>query len=161
MLIGRVENIDNENISYHSVIKKVLQYLKETDFKQMTDGDYKFEEDGIIVKLQRYETRSPMLCKPETHNKYIDIQFIVEGAECVGWCPLSPDLKISEPYDSEKDVTFYEKLIPESSVILSDRHFAVLYPDDVHRPCGYVDELPAKVTKVVVKIPLKCLMIED
>ena len=40
--------------------------------------------------------------------------------------------------------------------MLSARNFAVLYPVDVHRPCGSLDEeKPLKVTKVVVKIPVE------
>lgn len=158
MLIGTIDNIDNKSGDYHPTLKKVLQYLRDTDFSQVIDGDYKIGEKGIIAKVQRYETRLPEKCKPETHNKFIDVQFIADGEEMLGWCPLSPDLEIAEKYNFAKDVTFYKKLIPESCVVLSKRHFAVLYPVDVHRPCGSLDdEEPSKVTKVVVKIPVELL----
>ena len=157
MLIGTIENINNESVNYHPILKEVLKYLRETDFNKMAEGDYNIGENGIVAKLQRYETHSPKTCKPETHNKYIDVQFIVEGEEGLGWCPLSPDLTITEEYNSEKDVTFYKKLVPESFVVLSKNNFAILYPSDVHRPCGDIDESPAKVTKVVVKVPVDLL----
>ena len=50
------------------------------------------------------------------------------------------------------DVTFYEKLVPDSNLVLLPGSFAVLYPEDVHRPCCAVERGPAPVTKVVVKV---------
>ena len=158
MFIGTIDNINNKSGEYHPVLKEVLEYLKETDFTSMIDGDYKIGDKGIIAKLQRYETRPESQCKPETHNKFVDVQFVVEGEETLGWCPLSPDLKITEKYNFAKDVTFYANMVPESCVVLSKRNFAVLYPVDVHRPCGSLeDDEPSKVTKVVVKIPVELL----
>ena len=70
-------------------------------------------------------------------------------------------MKVSTPYDEKTDVAFYKDLLPESSVMLADRNYAVLFPLDVHRPCGSLDEdNPSQVTKVVVKIPVK-LVLED
>ncbi|MBQ1856054.1 MAG: YhcH/YjgK/YiaL family protein, partial [Anaerovibrio sp.] len=102
--------------------------------------------------LQRYSTRLPESGKPEAHRQYVDIQYIVRGREELGWCPLNPELIEASPYDIEKDIVFYEKLVPGSSVVLDEGTFAVLYPADVHRPCGSVDGKLAPVTKVVVKI---------
>ena len=157
MFIGKIDNFDGK-ADHNPVLNEVLNYLKVTDFTKMIDGDYKIGDKGIIAKLQRYETKPAKECKPETHTKFIDVQFVVEGEEMLGWCPFSPNLEISEKYNFAKDVTFYKKLVPESCVVLSARNFAVLYPVDVHRPCGSLDEeKPLKVTKVVVKIPVELI----
>lgn len=155
MLIG---NIDNTNYnSYNPVLKEVLEYLKNTDFNDMAEGAYPVG-DHITAKLQRYVTRKAGDCRPESHNNFVDVQFVVDGEELLGWCPISPDIKITEPYNFAKDVTFYKALVPESCVVLSPRNFAVLYPVDVHSPCGSLDDdEPSKVTKVVVKIPVELL----
>jgi YhcH/YjgK/YiaL family protein len=76
----------------------------------------------------------------------------------MGWCPLSPDLEEEAPYDAERDVTFYKALVPDSSIVLSPGCFAVLYPEDVHRPqASVVEDAPGKVTKVVVKVAIDSL----
>ena len=158
MFIGKIDNIDDKSSEYNSTLKEVLEYLRVTDFSKMAEGAYSIGSKNVTAKLQRYETRPAHECKPETHVKFIDVQFVAEGEEALGWCPLSPDLKITEDYNFAKDVTFYQKLVPESCVVLSARNFAVLYPVDVHRPCCSVDEdNPSKVTKVVVKIPIELL----
>ena len=158
MFIGTIDNINDKTTIHHPVLQEVLEYLRVTDFSKLTEGNYQIGSKGVNAKLQRYETRPTEACKPETHNKFVDVQFVADGEEALGWCPLSPDLKISEKYNFAKDVTFYEALIPESFVILSPRSFAVLYPVDVHRPCCSLDDdEPSLVTKVVVKIPVELL----
>ena len=155
MFIGKIDDV-NET-TYNPVIREVLDYLKTTDFSNMVEGSYHVN-DKIVAKLQRYETRHETECKPESHNKFVDVQFVAEGEEMLGWCPISPDIIVTEPYNFAKDVTFYQKLIPESCVVLSARNFAILYPVDVHRPCCSIDDDdPSKVTKVVVKIPIEML----
>ena len=161
MFIGNIDNIDKDGGDFHPIIYSVLEYLRGTDFKNILDGAYPMPHTDFIVKVQRYKTRPIEDCRPESHKKFIDVQFVTIGEEVLGWCPLSPDLKISSPYDEKNDVTFYENLLPESSVMLADRNYAVLFPLDVHRPCGSLDEeQPSQVTKVVVKIPVK-LVLED
>ena len=62
---------------------------------------------------------------------------------------------MTEAYDEEKDIAFYESLVPDSTIIMSKGNFAVLYPEDVHSPCGALDDdAPEDVVKVVVKISI-------
>ena len=156
MFIGKIDDV--QDTEHNAVLREVLNYLKNTDFTKMTEGTYNIGDKHITAKLQRYETHNAADCKPESHNKFVDVQFVAEGEELLGWCPISPDLAIAEEYNFAKDVTFYQRLVPESCVVLSERNFAILYPVDIHRPCCSVDEdNPSKVTKVVVKIPVELL----
>ena len=163
MFIGSAaESRENGNI-YPHVILAVLKYLAAQDFSAMPGGRHEVVlpgsdgSAGIYFNLDRYHTKAAKDCRPERHIKYVDVQYIIEGEECLGWCPLSPDLKEVTPYDPERDIVFYKELVPESSLILMKGNFAVLYPDDVHRPCVAVDEPGEPVTKAVVKIPVTLL----
>ncbi len=155
MVIGTIENLEKEQKEHPAAIREALEYLRSQDFTKLPDGKYPIGDQGITANLQRYHTKDIDDCRPEAHKKYIDIQYLVEGEEYLGWCPLSPDLAADQEYDSEKDIIFYRKLVPDSNVILFPGSFAVLYPVDVHRPCGSIDDEPAAVTKVVVKIPVE------
>ena len=157
MIIGSMDTLDENHVDYPEIIKKALDYLRDHDFTQMKDGKYPIEGDTCFANVQRYTTRLEKYCKPETHQKFVDIQYIAEGEEFMGWCPLSPDLEESAPYDEGRDVTFYEALIPDSSIVLSSGCFAVLYPEDVHRPQAAVNGVPGKVTKVVIKVAVDSL----
>lgn len=162
MFIGNIDNIDKDGSDFHSIIYSVLEYLRTTDFNGFPDGNYPMPHTDFIAKVQRYKTRPVEDCHPESHEKFIDVQFVAKGEEVLGWCPLSPDLKILTPYDEKSDVTFYKELMPESSVVLAERNYAVLFPLDVHRPCVSLDdEDPAQVTKIVIKIPVELVLEED
>lgn len=162
MFIGTIDNIDKDGGDFHAIIYSVLEYLRTTDFSNFADGSYPLPHTDFIAKVQHYKTRPIEECRPESHEKFIDVQYVATGEEILGWCPLGPDLKISEPYDEKNDVTFYEDLMPESSVILADRHYAVIFPLDVHRPCGALDDEDiSDVTKVVVKIPVELVLEDD
>ena len=162
MFIGSIENIDKDGGDFHPIIYAVLEYLRTTDFKTFADGAYPMPHTDFIVKVQRYLTKPIEECHPEAHKKFIDVQYVVEGEEVLGWCPLSPDLKILTPYDEKTDVAFYKKLLPESSVMLAEKNYAVLFPLDVHRPCGSLDDdAPLNVLKVVVKVPVENVLEES
>ena len=158
MFIGNIDaSGSTTHGAYPEAIQRALEYLCANDFKNMEDGTYPIEGEKMFAKVQRYETRLLESCRPETHQKYVDIQYVVEGEEYLGWCPFSPDLRLAAPYDDKLDVAFYEELIPESNLVLLPGSFAVLYPEDVHRPCGAVDNEPSPVTKVVVKVSVDLL----
>ena len=44
----------------------------------------------------------------EAHRKYIDVQYIVDGSERMGYTYLRSELVVREPYDPQKDFAFYE-----------------------------------------------------
>lgn len=153
MFIGTIDATGSRNHGgYPEAIQRALEYLCSKDFTKVENGKYLIEGDKMFAMVQRYESRHMKDCRAETHRKFVDIQYVVEGEEYMGWCPFSPDLKTTVEYDETKDVAFYEKLVPESNLVLTPGSFAVLYPEDVHRPCCAIDEKPGPVTKVVVKV---------
>lgn len=152
MVIGKISEAGSGFTKFPMAIRKALFFLHDQDFSTMEDGVYPIDGKNSYAILQRYDTRMPDSAKPEAHRQYVDIQYIVKGQEELGWCPLNPELQEHTKYDMDKDIIFYEKLVPGSSIILDEGCFAVLYPADVHRPCGAVDGKSGPVTKVVVKI---------
>ena len=156
MVVGTIDTFEQGQVTYPEAIRKALEFLRNQDFTNMQDGRYVVEGE-CYASLQRYETRPLAACRPEAHRKYVDIQYMVEGEEYVGWCPFSPDLSVAEDYNEAQDVAFYDALVPDSNILLQPVWFAVLYPEDVHRPQGAVDGVPMLVTKVVVKVPISML----
>jgi YhcH/YjgK/YiaL family protein len=157
MIVGSIGNMEHSCREYPGPIRQALEYLHSHDFTKMKDGKYAIDGERSFIKLQRYQTRPVSDGRPESHQKYVDIQYVVEGQELLGWCPLSPDLPAAQAYDEENDVAFYEHLVPESDIVLSAGSFAVLYPEDVHRPCGTFGDKAQQVTKAVVKIAVSTL----
>lgn len=152
MFVGNINDVAGGLAKYPERIRQALRFLQATDFSKLPDGKIEID-DGMYANLQRYETRIPESGKPEAHRQYVDVQYVVEGEEELGWCPLHPRLQVYTPYDAEKDLIFYQDLEPTGSTVpLHKGDFAVLYPQDVHRPCGSLNLEPSHVTKVVVKV---------
>ncbi len=88
------------------------------------------------------------------HRRYLDVQYVAEGTERIGYAPLTEQWKVVEPYDEAKDVAFYDARgdlieVPAGS-------FAIFGPQDIHAPGLVGGTLP--VVRGVLKVVVKCLL---
>jgi YhcH/YjgK/YiaL family protein len=128
-------------------IKRAFDYLHQTDLNATPDGKYEIDGNNIYAVVQRYSTKLKEQGKWEAHRRYIDIQYIIQGQEMIGYSHLGR-LAPGE-YDTALDVVF---LAGEGNYLpLSSGEFMLLYPEDAHMPCIAIDA-PSAVKKVVVKI---------
>ena len=109
----------DEQKGYSAALMKALAFLRTQDFRNMPEGRHEIDGDKIFALLSRYTTRPQAECAPEAHRKFVDVQYVADGEEFLGWCPMSPDLVEMEPYDEARDIIFYRALIPESSILLN------------------------------------------
>src|SRR4051812_13421544 len=71
------------------------------------DGRYEIDGDGVVALVQSYQSKTTDFAVWETHQRYIDVQFIVEGAERMG-CVGIDKACVKQSYDSQRDAAFYE-----------------------------------------------------
>ena len=143
----------NDLLPYVSLrIGKALAYLRDTDFDDLPDGEYEVEGRDIFARVSMYETEPKEDKKPESHVKYIDVQFLVSGTECIGFCPITKEHKVVEDYVQKQDLLFYEKAYNENFVHMRAGDIAVFFPWEIHRPGCNTGNEAAKVKKVVVKV---------
>lgn len=119
----------------------------------LAEGSYTLLPD-TRAGVQVYTTREVNPNGFEAHQKFIDIQYLLEGKEEIRVRPLA-SLAVSQPYDPSRDVLFAaddgEHAI---SLSLGDGFFTILYPQDAHMPQLALGQ-PAQVRKVVVKVPAR------
>jgi YhcH/YjgK/YiaL family protein len=125
-----------------------LKFLSETDFSTVPDGKMEIDGENLFAIAQSYQSRSLEESKWEAHRKYIDVQFIVDGAERIGVANIEKLSPLTE-YDADSDCLFLEGV--GNLLTLSAGDFAVLHLWDAHMP-GVAVDAPAAVRKVVVKI---------
>lgn len=124
-----------------------LDYIGATDFSVMVPGRYPIDGDRLIAIVDDYQTIACPEVELEGHRRYIDIQYLVSGAELLGYASLL-DQKPFQEYDPDRDFTLYRG---EATFIdFKAGMFCILYPHDLHMPC--VGEPPVPVRKVVVKV---------
>ena len=130
--------------------QRAFAYLRETDLVGLEVGKYELEGSQLFVAVQEYTTRLENQGKWEAHQRYIDIQYIVQGTEKIGYAPLS-QVQLGE-YNEAKD---FQALMAEGDYLtLRAGDFAVFFPEDAHKPNMAIGE-PIQVKKAVVKIAVE------
>jgi biofilm protein TabA len=113
-------------------------------------GRYEIAGEDAYALVQIYTTFPAAERRYETHRRYLDIQFVATGEECIRYAPVE-SLPLAGTYDPAKDLQFHQEPAAESSLVLGPGTFAVFYPPDGHKPCTTHRE-PSAVRKVVIKV---------
>ena len=130
-------------------ISQALDYLKSVEASGFHAETVEISGTGVYAMHQLYKTVSDDGRLYESHRKYIDVQFVLEGNEIIrvtDRSSLSPTME----YDGEKDVILYE-LAAGTDVKLVAGDFVILYPHDAHVPTLQSGS-PADVKKIVIKV---------
>lgn len=147
MILDNIKNIQLYADLSPSIVR-ALKYLRDTDFSKSAPGRYEISGNEIFSIIHNYKTKEMEDCRLEAHRRYIDIHFMAEGSEVIGYA-LFNDQEPATGYDEENDFILYcgEK----NYVTLGKDMFAIFYPSDLHMP-GLITEMPSEVKKVVVKV---------
>lgn len=131
-------------------IDTALEFLLNNDLSGAEPGRYELDGDNIYYLVQEYQSKQPEAAKWESHQKYLDIQYILSGTELMGYAHVS-DMDVIQDALEAKDCLYYAG---EGSMVLAKAgSFAVFFPEDAHRP-GVMAGEPELIKKVVVKIKL-------
>lgn len=106
----------------------------------LSGGNRIMVQEGISTPVEG------RLC--EAHRKYLDLQYIVEGEETVGWAPLDT-LTPAGDFREENDIGMYEG--PVDFMRIAAGHCYVVFPEDAHMPAVHLDA-PHEFKKMVVKL---------
>ncbi len=147
-----VDRIDNSHLysGLSAVIAKALKILKDDNPAAKPDGRYEIDGDNLFYIVQRYKAKPLSQGRLEAHQKYIDVQFIAQGQELMGFSPLD-NLEVQEPYNESKDIAFYNSPAKISTIILKSGMFCILFPEDAHMPGLQLGE-SSNVLKIVIKL---------
>ncbi len=116
-------------------------------------GRYELDGDRCFALVQTYDTDFASEKDFEAHRNYADIQYMSDGNEQMLWAPVAA-LESTVPYAPEKDIAFFAGDEGVRSFSVRAGEFAVFYPQDAHKPGCCVDDKPAAVRKIVIKIML-------
>ena len=114
------------------------------------DGRHAIDGERMFAMPQSYETAPATEKKLETHRRYIDIQYLISGEEIIHHAPAER-LVVTEPYNDERDVVFYQDPVGLSATLLRPGDFTIYFPHDGHKG-GCMNTTPVAVRKVVIKI---------
>ena len=133
----------------HAGFDKAFHYLETTDLHALPAGKYPVDGDNIFAIVQEYDTMDAATEQMESHKKYIDIQYMIQGTELVGHA-IPGAQTISKPYEDETDFMLFADA-PSFFTEMNEGTFMIFFPTDPHMPCIKTGEV-GKVKKVVVKV---------
>lgn len=150
MIVTNINHIEHQ-LPMTALFKKAVDFLRRPDIQSMADGRVDIDGKNVFALISRYETIKTDIPKFEYHRKYIDIQYIVSGAETIGWIPAER-MAVTQAYDVEKDICFGTAPNKEITLIhLQAGNLAVFFPEDAHAP-KLAAGSSSPVFKIVVKV---------
>lgn len=148
MIIDRLENASLYD-ALGERITKAFHFLNTTELDRLEQGSHEIEGDDIFAIVNEYNTQIYKEQALEAHREYIDVQYMVEGEELMGYCAFSGQSP-SKGYSVSEDYALYRE--EPSFVEMKKGMFAIFFPTDLHMPGMGKSERPVK--KIVVKVRL-------
>ncbi len=141
---------DIQGAALHPVIIEIIQKVKEQTIENTEVGNYPLHDESVYFivndKTELKENR-----RSEIHHKYLDVQLILEGSETFGYSEY-PLLSIEDDYLEKKDIAFSNDVQDEQFVTLEAGEFIIFNPKQPHRPLVAVNDKPAAVKKLIIKV---------
>ncbi len=142
---------------YPEAIQKAIRYASETDFSRIPDGRQEIDGERMFANLFHIDTKTIAESHPELHEKYVDVQYWIEGEELCGIGTIDRIGKEIERRAAD-DIYFVDHVDGEFFIHPTQGCFAVFFPNDAHRPGIAVDGMtPVNIRKVVVKVSIDLL----
>jgi biofilm protein TabA len=148
MIIDTLENAE-KYIHLHPLFAKAFEFIKNQNLKEIKVGKYPVDGAELHASVSEKDGVKKEDAKFEAHDHFIDIQVCPAGSETLGWKPRNKCKDIKIPYNSEKDVTFFNDQ-PDTCFQLHAGQFAIFYPEDVHAPMIGEGDIKKLVMKVKI-----------
>lgn len=149
MIAGKIKNIS----MYKGISKnldKAIDSIIKGEFLEKEVGKYEIDGKNIFFNIQELTTKSVEEAFFETHQKYIDIQIVINGTENYGVLLSDENLEIINPFDIEKDFGTFKKE-PHTTFTITPEDFIIFFTNEPHIPGLKVKE-KTFIKKVVYKI---------
>lgn len=155
MILGSLSSW-REHIKYEdAVIVEAIEELKAILAHDPDLGRIEIRGNEMYASIMALEAKSLKEQVAEKHETYIDVHYLIEGEETIGWSPLQEGIEPIKPYDVEGEYALYAPSSEEILLSLKPGMFAVFFPHDVHRPG--MGQPGMKIKKAVIKIHIDLL----
>lgn len=148
MIYGKIGELRRYiDAEFYGHIEKFLYKVS----AEMADGEYPILGERVFARVMSYQTVPAEQCKIEAHNRYIDIQVTITGAEGISVYDRGK-LVESVPYKEEIDTVFFQEAADAvAHTVNLPECFTMLFPGEAHRPQERVYGV-GWVKKYVIKV---------
>lgn len=145
MILDYIQNFGTY-INFNRRLEDGFSFIE--TIKNMPAGRY--EQGDMYALVQEGLTNPIEVGNFESHRKYCDLQYMVEGEEILEW---NDTIKLDEiiSYDESKDSAFYSGM--GNKISIEKDMFYILFPHDGHKCCVHADK-QTNYRKVVLKLKI-------
>lgn len=146
MILDSIRCLNRYN-SINHLFTEVTIFLSRPDIAELPNGRHEIDGDHVYAIVMRADGRSKEEAQLEIHNKYIDVQVVLDGVETMGWKARENCSAPIDNYDADKDFQFY-KDSAETWVDVHAGQLAIFFPEDAHAPlvsAGFIHKVVVKV----------------
>ncbi|SQI36613.1 Toxin-antitoxin biofilm protein TabA [Leminorella richardii] len=136
-------------------LRAAIEFVKKNVTADTPDGRYEIDGQNAFVMVSNNDTEAQESRRAEYHERYLDIQIVLNGVEGMGFSNL-PATETSEDLLAEKDLAFIPSCPQEKLIAMQEGDFIVFYPGELHKPLCTVGK-PGKVRKALVKMLVSSL----
>ena len=148
MILDILENSDRY-ATMHPDFATAFAMLKRSNVALFPEGRLEIDGDEVYALIAKGPGRTPEEGRLETHDRHIDIQYVISGTDTIGWKARQKLSDPDGPHDPERDLAFYHDE-PDAWATVRPGMFAIFFPEDAHMPMISPDELHKVVIKVAV-----------
>lgn len=150
MIIDTLENASRYYM-LHPSMEMAFDFLESINADEFPEGKTELVGTHLFANGMVRETKDFAESIWESHEKYLDIHFLVEGDERIFY---GPEEKMKEviPYNPEKEITVFEGNGTE--VYFPKNGFVIFFPGEIHKALVHTG-MPETVKKVVIKLGLE------
>ncbi|NDV17866.1 DUF386 family protein [Pseudodesulfovibrio sp. JC047] len=144
-----LDHLDNANtyIDLHPDFAAAFALLRRTDLTSLPEGRHDLNDGDSYAWIAKGPGRTPDEASIETHDQFIDIQYVVDGVDHMGWKARTALGPANEASDPDKDLAFYDDE-PTVWTDVTPGMFAIYFPGDGHLPTisdGFLHKIILKI----------------
>jgi biofilm protein TabA len=110
---------------------EAFAFIKNHDLNNLAVGKYPIDGDNVFASVTEDPTKDFDKTKWESHRKYIDLQYVINGEEKIGVCPIVK-ATVTKPYDEKSDAANYQAVGKTYTAVPGT--FFIFFPAYAHRP---------------------------
>ena len=128
-----LKNASNMNLQNNPYYKLALDYIQQTDLTRLPNGKHPIDGDNLWVNITDSPMRTAAEARFEVHNKYVDIQIPLSGAEQYGIKQRTLCTQPIGTFNEQDDYLLFDDPVEEIKTVEQDG-LIVFEPDTAHAP---------------------------
>ncbi len=147
------DHFNNLNRYHIPLMEKIQKFVSENNCLILPNEQINIDDKNLFVRVMEYQPKPSTEKNFETHQIYMDLQYLVSGVELIQTAP-SEVLKPVSDYDVKEDYQFFKAERDITNLIVHAGEFTVFYPGEAHRPGCIYHNYHSTIKKLVFKIKI-------